>query len=158
MLCKKFEDKIIDFISGDIDPGEKEEFMRHLKECEKCRVKFYGMKAVIEESKKIEVPVFSSEWWEKRKEEIINRGLKERVVLRRKVVIALTSFIFVFLVFSLFLKNHNNNAHMVKINKNVYYASYVSNDDLPFSEKELLKMADYMKNNEAEEILKVILK
>jgi len=166
MLCKKFEEKIVDLIFGEVREEEKKQLLSHIKECEKCRNKYNEIKMIIEESKKIEVPSFTPEWWNEKRKVIMEQLPESRKNFRikKRVVFALVSLLFIFSISVFFLTNHNEN--IVKKPEVNYYtfnilsSSSISSPDniLPFSENEILKMVDYMKDSEAEEVLKIILR
>ncbi len=166
MLCKKFEEKIVDLIFGEVGEEEKKQLLSHIENCEKCRNKYNEIKMIIEESKKIEVPVFTSEWWDEKREVILERVPQGRKNFRikKKVVFSLVSLLFIFSLSIFFFINHNENIAKKKgttyYTFNVLSSTTISSPDsiLPFSEDEILKMADYMKDSDAEEVLKIILR
>ena len=166
MLCKKFEEKIVDLIFGEVSEEEKKQLLSHIKECEKCRNKYNEIKMIIEESKKIEVPTFTSEWWDEKRKIIMEQLPESRKNFRikKKVVFALVSLFFIFSISVFFLINHNGNI-VKKVEVNYYTFNDISSTNissidniLPFSENEILKMVDYMKDSDAEEVLKIILR
>jgi len=166
MLCRKFEEKIVDLLFGEVGEKEKKQLLSHIKECEKCRSKYKEIKMIIEESKKIEVPIFTPEWWDEKRKVIMEQLPESRKNFRikKKVVFALVSLFFIFSISVFFLINHNENI-VKKVEVNYYTFNDISSTNissidniLPFSENEILKMADYMKDSDAEEVLKIILK
>jgi len=166
MLCKKFEEKIVDLIFGEVGEEEKKQLLSHIKECEKCRNKYNEIRMIIEESKRIEVPTFTSEWWDEKRKVIMEQLPENRKNFRikKKVVFTLVSLFFIFSISVFFLINHNENI-VKKVEVNYYTFNVLSSPTfsspdsiLPFSEDEILKMADYMKDSDAEEVLKIILK
>lgn len=166
MLCKKFEEKIVDLIFSEVGEEEEKQLLSHIKECEKCRNRYNEIKMIIEESKKIEVPVFAPEWWDEKRKVIMEQlpDNRKNFRIKKKVVFSLVLLLFIFSLSIFFFINHNEN--IAKKEGTNYYTfntlsspTFSSPDSiLPFSEDEILKMADYMKDSDAEEVLKIILR
>jgi len=161
MSCKKFEKKLVDLINKELNKKEEEQILKHLEKCEKCKNKYDELKMVIEKSKKIDIPVFPSSWWDSRENSIFEVPVKEkRHIFKRRFVFALISIIFVFSLSLFFFKSPKQS--IVKNEENNKYSFYYDvlflRDNLSLNENEILQMVDYLEEDEAEKILDSLLK
>jgi len=161
MSCKKFEKKLVDLINKELNKKEEEQILKHLEKCEKCKNKYDELKMVIEKSKKIDIPILPSSWWDSRKNSIFEIPVKEkRHIFKRRFVFALISIIFVFSLSLFFFKSPKQS--IVKNKENNKYSFYYDvlflRDNLSLNENEILQMVDYLEEDEAEKILDSLLK
>ena len=161
MSCKKFEKKLVDLINKELNKKEEEQILKHLEKCERCKNKYDELKMVIEKSKKIDIPVFPSSWWDSRENSIFEVPVKEkRHIFKRRFVFALISIIFVFSLSLFFFKSPKQS--IVKNEENNKYSFYYDvlflQDNLSLNENEILQMVDYLEEDEAEKILDSLLK
>ena len=75
--CDSLEEKIIEFVYGEAEPGTEEEIKAHLDSCEGCKRKVAGYKKVAERAGSIKVD-FSDDIWRMQRESIIRRVRKEK--------------------------------------------------------------------------------
>ncbi|HOV22026.1 MAG TPA: zf-HC2 domain-containing protein [Candidatus Ratteibacteria bacterium] len=161
MSCKKFEKKLVDLINKELNKKEEEQILKHLEKCERCKNKYDELKMVIEKSKKIDIPVLPSSWWDSRENSIFEVPVKEkRHIFKRRFVFALISIIFVFSLSLFFFKSPKQS--IVKNEENNKYSFYYDvlflQDNLSLNENEILQMVDYLEEDEAEKILDSLLK
>jgi len=160
MSCKKFEKKLFDFINNDLKKGEEKQLINHLAECEECKREYIEIKTIIEESKNIKIPTFPSDWWDKNEDFIFERTKRKEIFSKRKIVLSLISIIFVFSLSSfLFITHKEKIAKKEKSSNYTFYSNVLPPQNLlPFSEEELIEMVDYMDEDQAEEILRMLLR
>jgi hypothetical protein len=149
MRCNKIEEKILDFIEGNIEIEEKNKIEEHLRECKNCKNLYNDFLFIIDNSKKIETPKIDENFWKVKFNSIIEKEVSHPHLKLKPLYLSIPFFILIF-SFVLFIKIH------LPYKKSTQFSGY--DYELLFSEETILKYVDYIDENEAAKIIEFILK
>lgn len=153
MVCRKYERLMVDYLAGELTQAETNMLMAHLKICPDCARSFEEYREVIEKSKSIDIPVPELDVWEKKLSEIkAGYPFPHRIHLLKPVSIFAALLLIVSLFFARVTSNGKGNKVIVR-NKNGYGIVLTS---LPYPEKTILEKIEYIDEESASEILKIV--
>ncbi len=150
MKCEELKKKIIDFIEDKGNVKDKEKIKDHLEKCESCKSLYNDFLFILNQSKKIPTYQMDENFWKLKLNFIIEKG-KIYSRMLKPVYIGISIFI---LVFSTILFTKIYTPEKKKILSTLKIEIF--NHELPFSEEEMIKYTDYMKEEEAEKIIDFI--
>jgi len=149
MECKEIEKFFIEIIEGK-NISDYKEIKNHIEKCRKCKNNFEEIEKILKLAKKIEVPQFSESFWQSQKEKLFVEKRPYRIhfklilsYIASLVVIISISFFF----FSKKLNKSKENSSLLVFEENI----------LP-SEEQILKLIDYMNEEDITCILNVLMK
>lgn len=154
MKCKKVKRKILDYIEGNLNIEEKEEIKNHLVVCKYCQGLYNDFILILNNSKRIEIPKIDENLWKVKLNSIIEKG---EISLRsfKPIFISISILILVFSSI-FFTKIYLPRSHKVISITKIGEKREFLNHELPLSEDEIIKYADYMEEEEVEKVLDFI--
>ncbi|MBN1445998.1 MAG: zf-HC2 domain-containing protein [Candidatus Omnitrophica bacterium] len=149
MKCKEHEERIVDYLAGELSAAERERMEAHIKICGECTKALEEYRNVLSAAKEIEIPVPSEDYWTAGLEEVKNYRPSGRFILKPVILIA-----GLVLAVSFFASRISNDGREKTAGVKNNYTLVLHR--LPYTEDALLDNIEYVDDASAGEVLNVL--